>query len=65
MCPTELLTPLWCTDLCTLTTELQRLPLRCDTLRGQDRKMQLELKLSEIEDAIKTFSKPRVFIKVE
>lgn len=49
----------------TLAAELQALPLHTDTLRVQKKKAQLEVKLSEIEDAIKIFSKPKVFIKID
>ena len=52
-------------DLSALTADLQALPLHSDTLRVHQKKAQLEAKLSDIEDAIKIFSKPRVFIKVD
>ena len=53
------------TDLSLLTAELQALPLCRDTLHVQQKKVHLETKMSEIEDAIKIFSKPRVFIKLD
>lgn len=49
----------------TLIRELQSLPIRTDTLRSQTRRGQLETKLVEIEDAIKIFSRPKVFIKMD
>lgn len=52
------------TDYSGLSAELRSLPLRCDTLRVQQRKTQLEVKLAEIEDAIKIFSRQKVFIKL-
>ena len=61
----------WCLTLChdadlsVLVAELQALPLHNDTLRVQKKKAQLEGKLAEIEDAVKIFSKPKVFIKVD
>ena len=56
---------LWISDLSVLETELQALPLHSDTLRVQKRKAELQVKFSEVEDAIKIFSKPKVFIKVD
>lgn len=41
------------------------MPLRNDTLRLHNTRNELEGKLSEIDDAIKIFSRPRVFIKQE
>ncbi|KAL9962658.1 hypothetical protein ACROYT_G031779 [Oculina patagonica] len=48
-----------------LLTQLNALPVRVDTLRVKTIKAELERKLSEIEDAIKIFSRPRVFVKVD
>lgn len=52
-------------DLSLLIAELQALPLCRDTLHIQQKKVRLETKMSEIEDAIKIFSKPKVFIKLD
>lgn len=49
----------------TLQRELQSLPIRTDTLRSKTQRAQLETKLVEIEDAIKIFSRPKVFIKMD
>ncbi|KAM9329840.1 enkurin domain-containing protein 1 [Gastrophryne carolinensis] len=48
-----------------LTKELLMIPLRADTLSNQNRRTELEKKLSEIEEAIKVFSRPKVFIKID
>ena len=48
-----------------LVAQLNALPVRVDTLRVKTRKAELERKLSEIEDAIKIFSRPKVFVKVD
>ncbi|KXJ16482.1 enkurin domain-containing protein 1 [Exaiptasia diaphana] len=48
-----------------LLVELRSLPVRADTLRVRTRKAELERKLSEIESAIKIFSRPKVFVKVD
>lgn len=48
-----------------LLTQLNALPVRVDTLRVKTTKAELERKLSEIEDAIKIFSRPKVFVKVD
>jgi len=44
--------------------ELLALPVRqCDTLKYKQKKMELEVKLNEIDEAIKTFSKKKVFVR--
>lgn len=48
-----------------LLTELNALPVRADTLRVKTRKAELERKLKEIEGAIKIFSRPKVFVKID
>lgn len=48
-----------------LTTDLNSLPVSCDTLRIKTRKTELEKKLREIENAIKIFSRPKVFVKAD
>ncbi|XP_014211004.1 uncharacterized protein LOC106641194 [Copidosoma floridanum] len=45
--------------------ELNGLPIRTDTLRSQRRKMEIEKQLAKLEDAIKVFSRPKVFVKVD
>ena len=52
-------------DQSELLTQLNALPVRVDTLRVKTTKANLEKKLSEIEDAIRIFSRPRVFVKVD
>ncbi len=52
-------------DQDTLTKEMQSLPIRSDTLRARNRRMEIETKLAEIDDAIKIFSRPKVFIKLD
>ena len=42
---------------------LERFPIAMKTMMMQNKKTELEKKLSEIEDAIKTFSRKQVFIK--
>ncbi|NWI85367.1 ENKD1 protein, partial [Pitta sordida] len=48
-----------------LIKDLILLPLRGDSLRIQNRRVELERKLSQIEEAIKIFSRPKVFIKLD
>ncbi|NXH21550.1 ENKD1 protein, partial [Bucco capensis] len=48
-----------------LIKELITLPVRTDTLSMQKRRVELERKLSQIEEAIKIFSRPKVFIKLD
>ena len=53
------------TDQTELLAQLNALPVRVDTLRVKTAKADLERKLAEIEDAIKIFSRPKVFVKVD
>ncbi|XP_006036363.1 enkurin domain-containing protein 1 isoform X2 [Alligator mississippiensis] len=48
-----------------LTKDLVMLPVRADTLGVQRRRSELEKKLSQIEEALKIFSRPKVFIKLD
>ncbi|NXF36024.1 ENKD1 protein, partial [Nyctibius bracteatus] len=48
-----------------LIKDLVLLPMRSDTLSMQKRRVELERKLSQIEEAIKIFSRPKVFIKLD
>ena len=42
---------------------LEKMPITMKTMSMQNKKSELEKKLTEIEEAIKTFSKKQVFIK--
>ncbi|XP_053935109.1 enkurin domain-containing protein 1 [Cuculus canorus] len=48
-----------------LVKDLVMLPVRTDTLSMQKRRIELERKLSQIEEALKIFSRPKVFIKLD
>ncbi len=48
-----------------LIGELNSLPIRTDTFRLQNTKNDMEKKLVELDEAIKIFSKPKVFVKIE
>ncbi|NWX91355.1 ENKD1 protein, partial [Nothoprocta pentlandii] len=48
-----------------LVKDLVMLPVRTDTLSIQKRRMELERKLSQIEEALKIFTRPKVFIKLD
>lgn len=48
-----------------LLKDLVMLPVRADTLSIQKRRVELERKLSQIEEALKIFSRPKVFIKMD
>ena len=41
------------------------MPIRNDTFRIRTTKNEMEKKLTELEEAIKIFSKPKVFVKIE
>ncbi|XP_070616447.1 enkurin domain-containing protein 1 isoform X1 [Erythrolamprus reginae] len=45
--------------------DLLLLPVRIDTLSVQTRRVSLEKKLSQIEEALKIFSRPKVFVKLD
>ncbi|KAG7294917.1 hypothetical protein JYU34_022698 [Plutella xylostella] len=47
-----------------LVSELNKLPVRTDSLRTRTRKMELERQLAKLEDGIKVFSRPRVFVRI-
>jgi hypothetical protein len=50
-------------------TELQRqlaaMPVRADTLRIRQRKQELERKIVDVEEAMKIFSRKKVFVKLD
>ncbi|KAJ6666054.1 hypothetical protein lerEdw1_000958 [Lerista edwardsae] len=48
-----------------LLKDLVLLPVRTDTLSVQNRRAELEKKLMQIEEALKIFSRPKVFIKLD
>ena len=52
-------------DQASLTRELRSFPLRSDTLKHKLKRSEVETKLVEVEDAIKIFSRPKVFVKVD
>lgn len=45
--------------------ELNSLPIRDDTFRIRQTKNDYEKRLAEVEEAIKIFSKSKVFVKVD
>ncbi|KAI5632224.1 calmodulin-binding domain-containing protein [Phthorimaea operculella] len=47
-----------------LVSELNKMPVRTDTLRMRNRKMELEKQLAKLEEGIKVFSRPKVFVKI-
>ncbi|KAL0274540.1 UNVERIFIED_CONTAM: hypothetical protein PYX00_002641 [Menopon gallinae] len=48
-----------------LVREMNLLPVRTDTLRIRQRKIQLETQLNKIEEGIKVFNKSKVYVKIE
>lgn len=48
-----------------LLRELVLLPAGADSLRAQGHRAKLDQKLVEIEEAIKIFSRPKVFVKID
>ncbi|KAF7998386.1 hypothetical protein HCN44_009784 [Aphidius gifuensis] len=45
-------------------TKLNMIPIRSDTLRSQRQKIEIEKELNKLEEGIKVFSRPKVFIKI-
>lgn len=58
-------------DLCvsvahrSLVRELLSLPVKADTMSVRSRRAQLDQRLSEVEEAIKIFSRDKVYVKVD
>jgi hypothetical protein len=48
-----------------LTDELSAMPIRNDTLRIRNKREELEQKLAKVEEAIKIFSRQKVFVKLD
>lgn len=48
-----------------LLLQLGQLPVRSDTLTLRRRKEEIEGRLAEVEEAIKIFSRPKVFVKLD
>lgn len=44
--------------------ELNMLPIKVDTLRAQRRKIEIEKQLNKLEEGIKVFSRPKVYVKM-
>ncbi|XP_015437876.1 PREDICTED: uncharacterized protein DDB_G0287625 [Dufourea novaeangliae] len=44
--------------------ELNMMPIKSDTLRAQQRKAEIEKQLNKLEEGIKVFSKPKVYVKM-
>ncbi|KAL0109482.1 hypothetical protein PUN28_014508 [Cardiocondyla obscurior] len=44
--------------------ELNMMPIKTDTLRAQRRKIEIEKQLNKLEEGIKVFSRPKVFVKI-
>lgn len=41
------------------------MPIKSDTLRAQRRKVEIEKQLTKLEEGIKVFSRPKVYVKVD
>ncbi len=48
-----------------LVSELLSLPVRADTMSVRSRRAQLDQRLSEVEEAIRIFSRDKVYVKVD
>ncbi|XP_016356432.1 enkurin domain-containing protein 1-like, partial [Sinocyclocheilus anshuiensis] len=48
-----------------LVSELLSLPIKADTLSVRSRRAQLDQRLSEVEEAVKIFSRDKVYVKVD
>ena len=43
---------------------IEKMPISMRTMAAQNKKQEMEKKLNEIEDGIKTFSRKQVFVKI-
>lgn len=48
-----------------IISEMNSLPIRDDTFRIRQTKQEYEKRLAEIEEAMKIFSKQKVFVKID
>lgn len=48
-----------------LITELNRIPVRTDTLKMQQRKREIEKQLDKLEEGIRVFSRSKVYVKLD
>jgi hypothetical protein len=48
-----------------LVQQLNMLPVSMDTLKVRNRKIELEKELNKLEEGIKVFSRPKVFVKID
>jgi hypothetical protein len=53
------------TDYEMLIAELNRIPITVDTMRVKTHRAELERQLTRLETAMKTFSRPKVWVKVD
>ncbi|KOC69135.1 Uncharacterized protein C16orf48 like protein [Habropoda laboriosa] len=44
--------------------ELNMMPIKVDTLRAQQRKIEIEKQLNKLEEGMKVFSRPKVYVKM-
>jgi len=54
-----------CVERKELLDELASMPIRNDTLRIRTKREELEQKLNKIEEAVKIFSRKKVFVKLD
>lgn len=54
-----------CLEQRELTAELSSMPICNDTLRVRRRREELEQRLAKVEEAIKIFSRQKVFVKLD
>ena len=48
-----------------MVQQLNMLPVSMDTLKVRNRKIELEKELNKLEEGIKVFSRPKVFVKID
>ena len=48
-----------------LVDELNRLPMTAETLRVRNRKIEIEKELRKLDTNIRTFSRKKVYVKLE
>lgn len=54
-----------CVEFNELVNELNKMPMSSQTLKTKQRKSEIDLELNRLEESIRIFSKPKVYVKLE
>lgn len=59
------LIPIFISDYNELISELNKIPVRTDTLKMKQRKIEIEKQLDKLEGGIRIFSRSKVYVKID